>query len=122
MDDMKNEIVNAAKDPMSYDIWTYVWVSLLSLWGGIAGYIRKVKSGVVARFNISELIGDVVISGFVGLLTFFICEDYGLSKMQSAVMIAISGHMGCRALFIFDSAIESSLDNALKRWLGKTDK
>lgn len=116
---MEHEIANAAKDPMSYDIWTYVWVSVLSLWGGIAGYIRKLKSGVAARFSISEIIGDVVISGFVGLITFFICEEYGLSKMQSAVMIAISAHMGCRALFTIDNAIDNALDKLMKRWLGR---
>lgn len=110
------------KDPMSYDIWTYVWVSVLSLWGGIAGYIRKLKLGISASFSISEIIGDVVISGFVGLLTFFICEEYGLSKMQSAVVIAISAHMGCRALFTIDRAIDNALDKVLKRWISrKTD-
>jgi len=103
------------KDPLSYELITYAWVVFLSLWGGIAGYIRKMKIGAVARFSLSEIIGDVVVSGFVGVMTFFICEASNLPQLVSAAFIGISSHMGSRALFVFESAAEK----LFQRWLGK---
>jgi len=31
------------KDPLSYSLITYAWVFGISLFGGLAGYFRKVK-------------------------------------------------------------------------------
>lgn len=100
------------KDPLNYSMLTYAWVFLLSLWGGIAGYIRKLKTGAIMRFSLSEIVGDVVVSGFVGMLTFFICESAGLPPLTSAACIGVSAHMGSRALFM----LENGLDRLFQRW------
>lgn len=103
------------KDPLSYGFLTYVWVFSLSVWGGVAGYIRKLKNGAMLRFSLSEIIGDVVISGFVGVLTFFICESAETPQLLSAALIGISSHMGSRAIFIF----ENCADKFFQRWISE---
>jgi len=103
-----------AKDPLSYSMITYVWVFGISLLGGIAGYIRKIKTGH-CRFSVSELIGELVISGFVGVLTFFMCESAQMQPVLSAAFIGISGHMGSRAILIFEKLAQSRLE----KWLVK---
>lgn len=103
------------KDPLTYDLLTYAWVFSLSVWGGIAGYIRKMKTGVVIRFSLTEIVGDVVVSGFVGVVTFFICESSGVPKLLSAAFIGISAHMGSRAIFV----LENAADRVFQRWVGK---
>jgi hypothetical protein len=71
------------KDPTSYSLITYIWVIGLSAWGGIAGYIRRVKTKNQAHFSLAELIGEVCISGFVGVLTFYFCESARLNPSRA---------------------------------------
>lgn len=94
------------KDPANYELITYAWVILLSLWGGTAGYIRRVRSMVTPRYSIVEFVGEMVIASLVGLMTFYLCAWANIDNMLSAVFIAISGHMGSRALLIGDQIVE----------------
>ena len=107
MDD--EELIMPYQSPDNVPLLTYLWVFLLSLWGGISSNIRKMKDGTLPRFSFSELIGDVVISGFIGLLTFFICEYYAVGQMLTAVFIGISAHMGTRAIYAMEMAISKRL-------------
>lgn len=93
------------KDPSSYALITYIWVLGLSCWGGLAGYIRKLKAGEMVRFSLSELIGELVISAFVGILTFYLCESAQLNQVLSAALVGVSGHMGSRAMFAIESYV-----------------
>ena len=98
-------VQQAARDPFSYPWFTYAWVILWACAGGVANFVAKVRMGSARAFNIAELVGEIFISGFVGVLTFWLCEYAGIDKLLSAVFIGISGHMGSRALF------------AAERWL-----
>jgi hypothetical protein len=101
------------KDPLSYSLLTYVWVFGLSLFGGMAGYFRKVKGGLISRFSLIELIGEMVISAFVGVVTFYLCEYAAIPSVLAAALIGISSHMGSRAIFIFETAA----DRAFQRFI-----
>lgn len=78
---------------------TYSWVFALSMLGGVANFFRKLKAGAARPFNFAELIGEIIISGFVGVCTFLLCEAARFNPLLSAALIAISGHMGSRAIF-----------------------
>ena len=54
------------KDPLGYSVVTYAWVLLLSVWDGVVHFIQRLKRGEAKAHNIVELIGEVVISAFVG--------------------------------------------------------
>ena len=47
------------KDPLSYLTITYAWVIILATWGGVAGYIRRLKCGQL--FSLTELVGELCI-------------------------------------------------------------
>ena len=87
------------KDPSNYSLITYAWVLALSAAGGAVNFAQKLKIGSVRAFNFTELFGELLTSGFAGLLTFWLCEAADLNKLFSAVLIGISGHMGSRAIF-----------------------
>ena len=55
------------------------------------------------KFQLKELIFDLVVSTFAGLITFYFCRSAGISETMSAVLIAISGHMGTRAIAGFET-------------------
>ena len=93
------------KSPETVPLITYVWVLLLSIWGGVASNIRKIRNGTIKHFSLSELIGDMVISGFIGVITYYICDYYELHQMLTAFAVGMSGHMGTRAIHLAEIAI-----------------
>jgi hypothetical protein len=97
------------KDPTSYSLITYIWVIGLSAWGGIAGYIRRVKTKNPAHFSLAELVGEVCISGFVGVLTFYFCESAKINPILAAALVGISGHMGSRALYFLEAVCKRKI-------------
>lgn len=97
------------KDPSNYPMITYIWVIALSVWGGIVHHIKKVKSGAVNRFSFSELIGDIFISGFIGVMTFYLCEYGGFDQMLTAFLVGISSHMGTRGLMMLEELAAKKL-------------
>ena len=108
------------KDPATYSLFTWICVFVLSLWGGTSSYIYKVRLGHTHLFSISELIGEIVIAGFVGLVTFLACQAMGLSLMLSAVMVGIASHMGTRGLFIVEQLLRKKLN--IKLVIDQADK
>lgn len=88
-----------------FALLTYAWVLALSMWGGIVNYISKIKSGDIARFNITELIGDIFVSGFTGLLTFWMCQAADFGELLTAVFVGVSGHMGARMIGKLEQAL-----------------
>lgn len=94
------------KDPSNYGVLTYLWVIILSSWGGVVSFMRKQRQGKVRPFNFAELIGEIGTSAFVGMITFLLCEWSNTPSMLSAALIAISGHMGSRALFGLEQVVE----------------
>lgn len=101
------------KDPLGYEITTYLWVSAIAAWGGIAGYVRKLKRGV-SRFSFGELIGDVVISAFVGIITFWGCQAAQINDTFSAALIGITGHMGSRAVYMIEVSVQKWYEKKIK--------
>ena len=80
----------------------YISTVFLSIWGGVVNYITTLRSSR-KKFNLRELAFDLIVSTFAGLLTFFFCKTAGVSETMSAVLIAISGHMGTRAIAGFET-------------------
>lgn len=97
------------KDPANYSLFTYLWVVALASWGGAVGFYRKMKDGRARPFNIVEFIGEVATSALVGVITFWLCEASGVNQLLSAALIAISGHMGSRAIWQFEKWAERRL-------------
>ena len=90
------------KDPTSYSFITYAWVFGLSSLGGFVSFMNKVKTGHARAFNVAEFLGEIATSAFAGVITFWLCESSGIDKLISACLIAISGHMGSRAIMFFE--------------------
>ena len=99
------------RTPFSYGWLTYVWVVMWAALGGVVSFHRKVKAGTTRWCNIAELIGELATSAFVGVMTFWLCEWGNIPPLLSAVFIAISGHMGSRAIFWGERVITRWIEN-----------
>jgi len=85
---------------------TLTWVIGISIWGGTVSYLHKLsKYGI--PFSLFKFIAEIVTAGFVGLITYLLCQSSGLSMTITAALVGISGHMGTRALFILEKKYES---------------
>jgi hypothetical protein len=84
---------------------------LLAVWGGVASFIRKVREGM--RPSLSELIGEIVVSGFCGTLTFLLCQAYAVNPYLAGAIAGISGHMGSRAIALGEQYFERACTKIL---------
>ncbi|SEH89979.1 phage holin family protein [Paraburkholderia hospita] len=115
MNEEIRQAADAAKDPASYDLITYAWVVSLSAWGGAVRFIRKVKAGEMSpKTAMKSLIGEVLTSAFAGVVTFYAAQATGVSPLWTAVLVGISGHMGGRAIELFEIFF--------KRWVGAANE
>ncbi|AXH14259.1 hypothetical protein CP985_09055 [Malaciobacter mytili LMG 24559] len=92
----------------------FLWITTLSLLGGLVGYIRKLKEGRYERFSITELVGDLVISFFIGITTYFICKSAGFDDWLIAGLVGITSHMGTRGLVLIESMVEEYVKRIFK--------
>ena len=107
---MDNPILEPGKTITGYALLTYAWVLALSTWGGLVNYLSKIRAGRIARFNVTELIGDMFISGFTGILTFWLCEASGFNELTTAIFVGISGHMGARMIGKLEKVLSRKFD------------
>jgi hypothetical protein len=88
------------------------WAMLigLSLWGGVASFYRKLKDGHVRAFNITELVGELVISGFTGIVVANLCDTIPCPTPLKYALVGIAAHMGSRALFKLESMVNQKFN------------
>ena len=82
------------------EMWPWIWVSLLSIAGGITSYIRKMKTGLIKRFSVMEFIGEIFVAFFVGLVTMLFCQWAEYPMLLTGGIVGLAAHMGSRALFV----------------------
>lgn len=102
------------KDPTTFSLLTYVWVFLLAMTGGLVAFIRRLNKSrkpIPLTEVFVRLGGELIISGFAGVLTFYLCEFWGFDQLLTAVLVAISGHLGGGAI-----------DRIAKIWSAAIDK
>ena len=92
------------KHPIDYDWITYLWVFGISIWGGIVHHALRNKKLVLWL-----LLRDIVVSAFVGLITFYLCEATNIKPLYTAVMVAISANMGSRIIYQYERLVVKRL-------------
>ena len=90
------------KTPETYSLFTYLWVLGLSAWAGMASHLYHMKVDNKS-FSSFAFVSDIIISAFVGVITFFFCESSGVDPLMTAVIIGVSSHMGARAISLFQA-------------------
>lgn len=98
-----------SKDPLAYPVKQYGFVLGVALFGGLVSFYGKVRKGQVMALNIMQLIGELTTSAFSGLICFWLCELSSAPALLEACLVAISGHMGTRAITAFEAF-------AMRRW------
>ncbi|UAA38211.1 phage holin family protein [Paraneptunicella aestuarii] len=103
-------------DPNNYNVLTYFWMLFIASWGGAVNYISRVKRGVVSKFSFLELMGELVISGFSGVLTFWLCEAMSVEPLFTAACVGIAGHAGGRTVYFLEQIMIKRLEKIAKKF------
>ncbi len=103
------------QDPSNHGLFMYLLVLVIALWGGTVNYISRIKRGVVSHFSIVEWIGELVISGFSGVITFWLCEAAGFDQLITAACVGIAGHAGGRMIFFIEQVMMKRLERLSKK-------
>lgn len=91
--------------PENYTWITYLWVVGLSILGGTVRTLTHLKMGMTFKDICRRWFIDIVVSAFIGIITFFLCEYAQLSQLLTASFVGISAHMGTRAIVIFEELL-----------------
>lgn len=89
----------------SVDLYTWLWCVGVAALGGTASWYQNVKAEKTRPFNVTELIGELFISAFVGVLTMLACKAAGVGELWMGVLCGITGHMGSRAIMIGENIL-----------------
>jgi hypothetical protein len=97
------------KDPTSWHLATWLLALAMAMGGGMVNWYAKVRHAHTRSFNLLELIGEMVTSGFVGIGVFMALDGFGQPASLCAAGAGIGGHMAARLLFIVERVIEQRL-------------
>ena len=98
MDPRILESITVWRDPLGYPWSTYLWVIAVACVAGAVKHVNRMQ-----RFSMGRLMIDVLTAAFMGVLTFWVCEAYGVKGPMQAVSIAVIGAMGNRAWREFEN-------------------
>jgi hypothetical protein len=90
------------KDPLDYSIKTYGVILMIAMLGGLVSWYAKVRKGDLPGWSMFHLMGELMTSALAGLLCFWLCEWAGLAPLLTAAFTGVAGHMGTRAITLFE--------------------
>ena len=90
-----------------YGIFGYLWLLVISIWGGTVRYISDIKRGNKPSF-ISWLY-EACVSGFVGIITAMTCQYYQLDFLLTSAITGIAAHNGTRTLYVLAEIIKKNM-------------
>jgi hypothetical protein len=96
------------RDPLQIPLRQYGAMLAAALLGGFVSWYARVRRGqaVVSVFNI---VGEMTTSAFAGLLCFWTCQAAGVDLTYTIVAVAVSGHMGTRAIALAERQLQRRL-------------
>lgn len=100
------------KDPTNWTAATWVLASSAAMAGGFINWYSKVKAGHTRAFNVAELLGEILISGVVGLGSYMAADGFGLPPSLCAVAAGVGGHMGTRLVFLAEQLATKKIEKA----------
>lgn len=87
----------------------YLSTIALSVFGGTVQYLGHLRSSK-SQVRWSDFLIDITISAFAGFLTFKLCAYGHVESEMSSILIAVSGHMGTRAVRLFEKFYTKAID------------
>lgn len=101
------------RNPLSYSLAEYGLMLGVAILGGIVAWIRKVRAGEYPAWSLGQLIGEMAISAFAGLLTFWGCEYFSFPQLLTASLAGISGLASSKFLSMAEAGAQKWLEKKI---------
>lgn len=105
---MPQDNLNLIERLAEYGILGYVWILIISVWGGTVRYISDIKKGNQPSFI--AWVYEACISGFVGVITAMVCQYYQLDFLLTSAITGMAAHNGTRTLFVIANIVKKNRD------------
>lgn len=99
------------KDPVEMSLKQWLFVIGMALLGGFVSWWSKVRKGELPMWSVNHFVGELATSAFAGLICFFICAWAGFPPLLTGACTGICGHMGTRALTMFEKWMETRFNS-----------
>lgn len=97
-----------------------LFAAFLAALGGAVQYFNKIdRAGV--PFSFAKFLLEIGTSAFVGIVSFELCDSAGFSWQLTAAVVAVSGHMGARALILIENQIVRRLNDGYGNSKGRIE-
>lgn len=97
------------KDPTTWTLATWTLGFMMAALGGFINWYGRVRRGHVKACDFFELIGEILTSGFVGMIVFMAMAAMEQPIGLCASAAGVGGHMGTRLLFVAKQILESKI-------------
>jgi len=111
----------AMKSPLSYSLYEYGAMLGIAMLGGLVRWYLAIRKGDMTTVSLSALIGELCVSAFVGLITFWLCEAMYIQPLYTGAIVGVAGHMGARMLVMAERAGKRIAEKRLGIDLSETD-
>lgn len=92
-----------------------VYIVLITIWAATAHTITRIRKGELDSFAFEEWIGDIIVSSFVGAISYYLGKYYKLDDMLLVVTVAISAHLGTKVIPVFEENLTKLYETFFKR-------
>ncbi len=104
------------KDPdqnwLNLPAWlTYLFVVFISSWGGLVNIIQRYRLSKERRFNLIEIVGELTISAFAGMIVYYFCTWIKLDGNLMAGIVGLAGHMGSRVIYMLEQVLKEKFSS-----------
>lgn len=103
----------AMRNPLSYSLAEYGLMLGVAIFGGIVAWIRKVRTGDYPAWSLGQLVGEMTISAFAGLLVFWGGEYGGLPQLLTASLAGIAGMASSKFLTMAENFAQRVIEKRL---------
>jgi ABC-type transport system involved in cytochrome c biogenesis permease component len=88
----------------------WIWIAVLSILGGSSSFQRKIESGHVRTWNLTEFIGELTTASLSAIITANLCDWMTFPQPLKYALVGIAAHMGSRALFKLESVLNAKFN------------
>ncbi len=89
-------------NPENFPLITWLWVIGMSILGGTVRTLTNLKMGMMPSDMLRRWVVDAIISIFIGMVTFFLCQWAIFPQMLTIALVSLSAHMGTGAIVMLE--------------------
>lgn len=90
------------RNPLDVPLREWLMWLTISVGAGLVSWLGKVRRGELAAHQLLLLAGELSCSVMAGMLTWALAELADTPKLATVALVAISGHLGTRAIVILE--------------------